>query len=145
MEWTRRHNVNRGYMRLEVWNDAMELFKLTWTSVNRAEKVDLKLKSQIFNSVQSISANIAEGYCRKSVKEYLQFLYIALGSTGEALTRMIGLMQCGILPNQAFEEFDILHYAVENKLLALVKSLQTKAKTKEWNEEIANARSSHSG
>ncbi len=144
MEWTRRHNVNRGYMRLEVWNDAMELFKLTWTSVNHAEKVDMKLKSQILNSVQSISANIAEGYCRRSIKEYLQFLYIALGSTGEALTRMIGLMQCGIIPNQAFQDFDALHYAVENKLLALVRSLQTRAKTKEWNEEIANTRSSNS-
>ncbi len=144
MEWTRRHNVNRGYMRLEVWNDVMELFKLTWISVNRAEKVDMKLKSQIFNSVQSVP-NIAEGYCRKSINKYLQFPYISAGSTGEALTRIIGLMQCGILPNQTFEDFDILHCAVENKLLALIRSLQARAKTKGWNEEIANIRSSHSG
>jgi len=31
----------------------------------------------------SISRNIAEGYSRRSIKEYLNFLNISLGSSGE--------------------------------------------------------------
>lgn len=138
MEFTKRHNVNRGYMRLHVWNDAIELFKLTCTLMDGIQKQDFKLRSQILDAVQSISANIAEGYCRKSIKEYLQFLHIALGSSAEALTRVIGLRHTGYLSAQLFEDFDNLHYAMENKLLALVKSLQKRASAKEWNEQISD-------
>jgi len=32
---------------------------------------------ELIDAVQSISANIAEGYCRKSINEYLYFLNVA--------------------------------------------------------------------
>lgn len=140
MERTKRRNVNRGYMTLEVWNKSVDLFKLSYNLVDKTHHIDLKLRSQILDAVQSISANIAEGYCRKSLKEYLQFLYIALGSSGEALTRMIGLKDSGAISGNEFEDFDILHYEVENKLIALVKGLQKKAAAGDWNEQIANIR-----
>ncbi len=82
-------------MRLEVWNEAIGLFDLVHKTLVQIEKVDLKLRSQILDSTQSISSNIAEGYCRRSLNEYLQFLNIALGSSGETMTRVIGLMKAG--------------------------------------------------
>ena len=138
MEWTKRHNINRGYMRLEIWSNAIDLFKLTHSLLDDTRNIDFKLRSQILDAVQSVSANIAEGYCRKSLKEYLQFLHIALGSSGEALTRMMGLKHSGQLSAEFFEDFDILHYQTENRLIALVKCLQKKAGTGEWNEKISN-------
>ena len=42
--------------------------------------------SQAIASADSIHRNIAEGYCRRSVKEYLQFLNFALGSLGELVS-----------------------------------------------------------
>ena len=138
MEWTKRHNVNRGYMTRDAWNKAVELFKLTSALMEGIQKIDLRLKSQILDAVQSVSAYIAEGYCRKSLKEYLQFLHIALVSSGEALTRMIGLVHSGRLSSQHCKDFDNLHYETENKLLALVKALQKRANTREWDEQISN-------
>lgn len=138
MEWTKRRNVNRGYMTLDVWNKAIDLFKLTSDLTDNIKDIDFRLRSQILGAVQSVSANIAEGYCRKSLKEYLQFLHIALGSSGEALTRMIGLKHSGKLSTELFEDFDILHYETENKLIALVKGLQKKASAGDWNDQIAN-------
>jgi len=39
-------------------------------------------------AVDSIQRNIAEGYCRKGIAEYLQFLNFALGSLGESVSSM---------------------------------------------------------
>jgi len=123
---TKRRNINRGFMKLEVWQDAMELFKLTSDIMGRAPSIDFRLRSQILDSAQSIASNIAEGYCRRSINEYLYFLNVALGSSGEVMTRVIGIKLIGQLREEDFERFDELHYKVENKLFALVKSLQAK-------------------
>jgi len=42
------------------------------------------------------------------------------------MTRVIGIKLISQLREGDFERFDELHYKVENKLLALVKSLQAK-------------------
>ncbi|MDI6766660.1 MAG: four helix bundle protein [Bacteroidota bacterium] len=136
MEYTTRRNINRGYMKLEVWNDALDLFSHVSRLLNQLDRVDLKLKSQIMDAAQSISANIAEGYCRRSINEYLYFLNVSLGSIGELITRMIGLRVVANIPDKSFESFDELHYKVENKLIALIKSLQSKRKEGTWEMEI---------
>lgn len=118
MEYTKRRNLNRGYMKLEVWNNGIELLQLISQIVNEIPKLDFKLKAQLIDAVQSISANIAEGYCRKSINEYLYFLNVALGSCGEVLTRSNGLKTINLISEKNFEEIDKLHYGVENKLLA---------------------------
>src|ERR1051325_1869807 len=86
---TRRRNLNRGYMKLEVWQPGMELFELAFRL--SASIADFKLKSQLTDAAQFVSANIAEGYGRRTLPEYLQFLYTAKGSLAETLTRAIGL------------------------------------------------------
>jgi four helix bundle protein len=91
MEFTELKNLNRGYMKLDVWQKAIVLFQLICRTVIKDFPIDFKLRSQVIDSAQSVSANIAEGYSRRSVKEYLQYLYIALGSLSETLTRCIGL------------------------------------------------------
>ncbi len=136
MDYTRRHNVNRGYMRLEVWNDAIDLFDLVDKTLASVDRLDIKLKSQILDSSQSVSSNISEGYCRRSLNEYLQFLNIALGSLGETMTRMVGLKRTGQLNPEQFEEFDRIHCSVENKLVALIKSLQAKRRAGTWQDEF---------
>ncbi|PWI46434.1 four helix bundle protein, partial [Candidatus Heimdallarchaeota archaeon B3_Heim] len=45
------------------------------------------------DSSHSISRNIAEGYSRRSIKEYLNFLNIALGSSGEYHSCIIRLLK----------------------------------------------------
>jgi four helix bundle protein len=69
--YTERKNLNRGFMKLEVWNDAIALFKLVYDIITRIDVIDFKLRSQILDAAQSISSNIAEGYCRRSINEYL--------------------------------------------------------------------------
>jgi len=134
MEYTKRRNLNRGYMKLEAWQRAMELFVMAFGL--SAMVGDFKLKSQFRDAAQSVSANIAEGYGRRSLSEYIQFLYTAKGSLAEALTRAIGLHNVKVLSAADFEKFDNLHYEIENKLLRLIESLENKRSESDWRDSL---------
>ncbi len=132
-----QRNINRGYMKLDDWIKAMELFQLISKLIIKEDKTPYKLKNQLLDATQSISANIAEGYCSRHLNEYIQYLYIALGSAGETLTRSLGLKAAGYLSKNQFSKINDLHYEVENKLLALVKALECKRTKNEWHDRIS--------
>ena len=134
MEYTKRRNLNRGYMKLETWQLGMDLFAMAFSLCKSVS--DFKLKSQFTDAAQSVSANTAEGYGRRSLPEYLQYLYIAKGSLAEALTRAIGLQLVRLISDDEFEQFDKLHYEVENKLLRLIESLEAKRGTNQWSDTL---------
>lgn len=124
-------------MKLEVWQKSIELYKLVWKTVYVDIKLDYKLRAQIADAAQSVSSNIAEGYSRRSINEYIQFLYIALSSLAETLTRTIGLKVTEQISEARFQEIDVLHYEIENKLLRLVESLEAKRDDGSWTNRIA--------
>lgn len=131
---TERKNVNRGFKRLNVWKDSVSLYVL-------ANKIFVKfpfeLKKIAANSIDaahSISRNISEGYCRRSLKEYLNHLNIALGSCGEFHSCYESCMQADQISKEEYEELDELHYKVENQLLKLIESLQRKQKGGQWQD-----------
>jgi four helix bundle protein len=134
---TNLRNQNRGYMKLIVWQKAMNLFELVWAISFIECKIDFKLRSQLADAAQSVSANIAEGYGRRSASEYIQFLYYSLGSLGETMTRAIGLKQARQVPDERFRELDVLHYEVENRLLRLIEKIEAKRDTGDWTARIA--------
>jgi four helix bundle protein len=121
---TKLRNKNRGYMNLIVWQRAMDLFELTWRLTHIEARIDFKLRSQLIDAAQSVSANIAEGYGRRGLNEYLQFFYIGLGSLGETLTRAIGLHRIQQVEDGALAKFDALHYEVENRLSRVIEKLE---------------------
>ena len=134
---TELRNKNRGYMNLIVWQKAMDLFELAWKLAYVEAKIDFKLRSQFADAAQSVSANIAEGYGRRSINEYLQFLYTACGSLGESLTRAIGLHTTQQIASNRFNDFNKLHYEVENRLLRLIEKLEQKRDDGDWMTRIA--------
>jgi hypothetical protein len=71
------------------------------------------------------------------VKEYIQFLYIALGSAAETMTRMMGLNGVEQLSDTRLREFDLLHYEVENRLLRLIEKLEQKRDDEDWISRVS--------
>jgi four helix bundle protein len=134
---TKLRNKNRGYMNLIVWQRAMDLFELTWRLTHVEAQIDFKLRSQLVDAAQSVSANIAEDYGRRGLNEYLQFLYIGLGSLGETLTRAVGLHRIKQIGDDALAKFDELHYEVENRLSRLIEKLQEKRDEGDWITRIS--------
>jgi len=78
-----RRNINRGFKKLHVWNDAVTLYAMTCKILSGFPFELKKTVGNCIDSSHSIIRNIAEGNSRRSVKEYIHFLYIALGSSGE--------------------------------------------------------------
>ncbi len=141
---TELRNKNRGYMKLVVWQKALQLFELAWKLTYVENQIDFKLRAQFADAAQSVSANIAEGYGRRSVKEYIQFLYVALGSLAETLTRAVGLQRTGQISDTRFAELNELHYEVENRLLRLIEKLEEKRDSGDWVARVSEAESEYS-
>jgi four helix bundle protein len=89
-----------GYEKLNVWQESMDLVTEIYTIIKRLPKEELySLSDQIRRSAVSIPSNIAEGSSRNSKKEFIQFLYIALGSLCELETQLKICINIGYLQN----------------------------------------------
>lgn len=67
-------------------------------------KEQYRLTGQLCRSASSIPANIAEGTGRNTLKEYLQFLYVARGSIEETKYHLILSKDLGYLSSDRFGE-----------------------------------------
>ena len=127
-----RKNKNRGYQQLRVWEDAISYYVQT-CRVFRKFSYELKrVASQAIASSDSVHRNIAEGYCRRSIREYLQFLNFALGSLGESVSGLYAYREAKQIKEDDFQKLDALAYKLENGLLKLVQSLEQKRDRGEW-------------
>lgn len=78
---------------------AVEIYELTEKAGLRN---DFGLKKQMRDSAVSISSNIAEGFERRSRKEYLNFLNIAKGSAGETRSQLHVAFRVGYIGTDEF-------------------------------------------
>ena len=131
-----RKNKNRGYQQLRVWNDAIDYYLQTYDTFRRFPYELKRVASQAIASSDSIHRNIAEGYCRRSIREYLNFLNIALGSLGESVSGLCAYRKSKQLMEEEFQKLDILAYKLENGLLKLVERLEQKRERGEWTDHL---------
>ena len=132
-----RRNRNRGFFQLIVWQDATKLYRLTWEAFRGWPFERRKVASQQIASVDSIHRNIAEGDCRRSLKEYLNFLNIARGSLGEGVSGFLNYHQADRLNAEQFDALDSLAYKLENGLIKLIGALEGKRDSGDWKENLS--------
>ena len=131
----RNKNINRGYRKLVVWQEAIELFAVVKKKLKILKTISFKLNAQIEDSIFSVHSNIAEGYCRRHLKENIQFNSIALASLGENYSQIFALLNSEDINKEWFDKYDTLYYSLENKLINLNKSLLNKTDSNEWNKD----------
>ncbi len=131
-----RKNKNRGYQKLRVWNDAIDYYAQTYKAFRKFPYELKRVASQAISSADSVHRNISEGYCRRSINEYLNFLNIALGSLGESVSGLQAFRKSNQITEEDFEEMDSLAYKLENGLLKLVESLEQKRERGEWIDHL---------
>lgn len=69
------------------------------------------------------------------MKENIQFNSIALSSLGENYSQIFALLISEDINREWFDEYDHLHYSLENKLINLNKSFIKKLNNGDWNKD----------
>ena len=86
----------KDFKKLKIWQKGMELVMGVYELSSQLPSDErFGLKSQITRAAVSIPSNIAEGSAKKSKKDYVRFLEIALGSLFELETQMLMIDQLG--------------------------------------------------
>jgi len=85
---------------LILWQKALDLAVLAHHACNVMPRSETYgLVAQLRRAAASIPSNIAEGYARRSVKEYVYFLHVARGSMAELETQLLLAQRVGYLPD----------------------------------------------
>jgi four helix bundle protein len=88
---------------LRVWQRGIELTKQIYLTTSQGEiSKDFGLKNQLRRAAVSVPTNIAEGFERRSRKEYVNFLNIAKGSAGEIRSLLRIAIEVGYLEEKTY-------------------------------------------
>lgn len=80
----------RDHKELDVWKTGVDLVTEVYVTTKTFPKEELYgLTNQLRRAAVSIPSNIAEGAARQTTKEFVQFLYISLGSVAEVETQLV--------------------------------------------------------
>jgi four helix bundle protein len=114
------------YKDLNIWKHSMDLVENIYKLVKLFPKEETyALSDQLRRAVVSIPSNIAEGSNRNTDKEFIQFLYIALGSASEVETQLLIAARLNYLQNI---DNELSHITKIRKMInALISSIKRKA------------------
>jgi len=122
---------------LIAWQKAMQLAKAVYKVTSlMPDSERFGLTSQIRRAAVSIPSNIAEGYARQSLPDYIRFLRIARGSLAELQTQLMLAGDLGFL--KPHSESDSLLDEADRVLQGLIRSLDHSRDTAERIEENHN-------
>jgi four helix bundle protein len=111
----------------EVWKRAVSFATSVYDITNTFPKTEqYGLISQLRRASVSISSNIAEGAARRSTKEFIQFLYQALGSATEIETQLIISKNLGYMDSNSYEQLSSDQEEVSKMLIGTIRSLKNK-------------------
>ncbi len=110
---------------LDVWKKSIDFVVTIYKLTERFPKEEIYgLTHQLRRASVSIPSNIAEGAARGSDKEFIHFLYIALGSLSEIETQIIIAKKLGLIKDDKTTLESIL--SIRKMLLGLIKYLKNK-------------------
>ncbi len=117
----------RTHKDLDAWKLSVDLVVLIYQLTSTFPKEEVfGLTNQLRRAVVSIPSNIAEGAARNSNKEFIQFLYISLGSQQELDTQLLIAKKLEYLTEDQYNEINIKIETVGKLLNGLIKYLKTK-------------------
>jgi four helix bundle protein len=119
--------IEQGYKRIIAWQKAVQLTTVIYKITDQFPQKELYgLSSQMRRASISIASNIAEGYRRKTTKDYENFVRIAYGSASELETQLIIAEQIGYLNKQMMSSVETILIDVLKLLNNLSFSLRKK-------------------
>ena len=114
-----------SYKELKVWQKSITLVKEIYYTTEKLPRTELYgLASQMRRAAVSIPSNIAEGYKRRNLGEYIQFLSIAEASAAELETQII--ISRDLYQGIDFSKAEVLLVEVQKMLVVMIQKLNAK-------------------
>jgi four helix bundle protein len=110
---------------IEAWQDARLLAKDIYRTT--ANWKDFSLMDQMRRASVSIMANIAEGYARRSNREFSQFMFISKASASELQSHLYLSLDISYLSQIEFSRIYEQLDKVQRKLSSFIKTLRYNA------------------
>lgn len=118
---------------IKAWQEARVLAKMIYDAVksDKGFSNDYKFREQIQGATVSIMSNVAEGFSRRTAKEFIQFLFIAKGSAAEVQSQLYVALDQGYISQQKFEELYSKSDKVARLTSGFIRYLLNKSKTQQ--------------
>ncbi|MBK1859169.1 four helix bundle protein [Cerasicoccus arenae] len=113
----------KSFENLNVWKRSCRLAVSVYQALGNFP--DRSLKDQMTRAVVSIASNIAEGHERNSPKDFIRFLRIAKGSTGELKTQLYIAQAIGYLGKEACDPLAQECREISAMIQGLIRSIPT--------------------
>jgi four helix bundle protein len=109
---------------LEVYRMTRRLSSMAWVIYQRLAFQQRKVwGDQMLESVDSVGANVAEGYARFHFSEKARFYYISRASLSEGVDHWIYLgFERGVVFDQEFEQINKIKFDIQVRLNNMIKS-----------------------
>ena len=118
---------------LNIWKLSLQITKSIYDLTSKKEFIrEFALKDQIRRAVVSISSNIVEGFEKNNNNEFIRFLKIAKGSTGEVRNQ---IYICRDVKYITLNEFKIINdhlQVLANQIGSFIYYLSKKRTNKEF-------------
>ena len=110
-----------SFEELQIWQKARALTNRIYRATSQPSfSKDFGLIDQLRRAAVSISSNIAEGHERGGTKEFLQFLSVAKGSSGEVRSQLYVALDQGYMEKaeceQLIDDFRKLAIMINNMM-----------------------------
>nr|WP_297915354.1 four helix bundle protein [uncultured Allomuricauda sp.] len=119
--------MDKGFERMVCWRKAREVNKEIYNLTSKSHfSKDFALRDQIRRASISISSNIAEGFGRKTEKEFIYFLNVAKASCYEVKSQLYLALDVGYVSKIEFEKTYVICEAISKTIYGLIKHLEEK-------------------
>lgn len=91
---------------IDAWKESRELVRLVYYAISESKQFrkDYRLANQIQSAAVSSMSNIAEGFSRKSNKEFIQFLFVSKSSAAEVQSQLYVALDQKYISSDIFEK-----------------------------------------
>ena len=112
---------------IDAWKEARNLVKMVYDAIKQNEKFqkDYRLVNQIQGASVSSMSNIAEGFSRRSNKEFIQYLFISKSSAAEVQSQLYVALDQNYMTKETFEKIYAQAEAVSKLDSGFIKYLRS--------------------
>ena len=118
------------FEKIQAWQEARKLVNMVYKAINGSKTFgkDFRLVNQMQGAAVSSMSNIAEGFSRKSNKEFIQYLFISKSSAAEVQSHLYVALDQNYITKEDFEKIYSQAETVSKIDSGFIKYLKSKLK-----------------